>query len=96
MHSKGHVHSCRMHHYVPTWPRLRSIPLWICSVSCLEKAFHCFILSCRIILCAFSVSNMQVSLSLAVLLWYHWLHRLFPSISWHISVPGVPMSIGFV
>lgn len=83
-----------MHQHGPAWPRLRSVTLWICSVSCLEKAFHCFILSCIITLCAFPVSNEQVSLRLVVLMWYHLLHRLFPSISWHTSVPGVPMSIG--
>lgn len=46
--SKGHVHSCGMHQHVPAWPRPRAIPPWFHSLSCLEKAFHCFILSCSI------------------------------------------------
>lgn len=92
--SKGHVRSCGMHQHVPAWPRPRLIPPWIRSLSCLEKAFHCFILSCRITLCPFPVPTGRLP-CLVVHPWYHLLHKPFPSISWHIPVPGVPMSASF-
>lgn len=93
--SKGYVRNCGMHQRVSAWPRSRLIPPCIRSLSCLEKAFHCFSLNCRSALCPFPVPKRQAPLRLMVHSWHHPLHKLLPSISWHVPVPGVPVSAGF-